>query len=379
MVRPPTSGLCSELRTLTLTPSPNPSPKNNPNPNLNQVVLRALVALHAPELCALLAQPPPLASGGAREPPPQPPQPPQPTGAPSSSSNRSRRRPRAGGAYSQAYSETTDAIGHTEVRDTKARDGEARDSAWDAVVAPLATAAMMVPPPGTGTPSLKLSLKSAHPVPHSPPSSPSSSPRGCLRGCLPARHSTRHGALGTARRPAPNPPTAERAAAQPPLVFGWPPEGASGATEPTEAATLHRLLCAAQHAWRGHCTHERLASALVLKPAVGTAVGSGVGSGGGSSSGGSEAALWHGEVLLACAPLLLFASVSVESAATKQSNSRLKADEEEARERAVAGSVAAAVHEWSRPLSLVLAFLHRIRPSLEVLASSTVASRKPGP
>ena len=315
------------------------------------VVLLALVALHAPELCALLAQPPPLASSGARE------SQPQPLGAPNNSisynssrrpSKQQLRRPAAEGVR-----QATVAIGHT----------GARDTAWDAVVAPLASAAMP-PEPSRSEPS-------------SPPSSPAR--RGCLRGCVPARH----GARGTARRPAPNLPTAERAAAQSPLVFGWPPErpgtdsrrlpapgrrpghSASGATE---AATLHRLLCAAQHAWRGHCTHERLSSALVLKPAVGTAVDSG------SSSGGSEAVVWQGEVLLTCAPLLLFASVSVELPTPKHTSSRLKVHEEEGRERAVAGCVAAAVHELSHPLSLVLAFLHRVRPSLEVLASSTTAS-----
>ena len=98
--------------------------------------------------------------------------------------------------------------------------------------------------------------------------------------------------------------------------------------------------------------------------------GGGIGGGGGGGGiGGGEGALWHGEVLLACAPLLLFASVCIEPPPAQQSRPKRTAHEEDARERALAGSVAAAVHEWSRPLSLVLAFLHRIRPSLEALAS----------
>ena len=307
------------------------------------MVLESLVAVHAPELCVLLAQPPQLAPSGAKALQPKPPD------APNNSSNQSSRRPsrqhlRRPVAY--GVSKATVAVGHT----------EARDTVWDAVVAPLASVTTL--------------SNLAGPEPFQPPSPPSPpSRRGCFRGCGPAWYVAR----GTARRPAPNLPTAERAAAQskqrPPLVFGWP-------SERIGTDSLHRLLCAAQHAWRGHGTRERLASALVLRSAVGMALSSSSSSSSsGGGNGGNEDARWQGEVLLACAPLLLFAKVSVELPAPKHNCTRLTVDEEERQERAIAGSVAAAVREWSRPLSLVLAFLHRIRPGLEVLASSGCPSQ----
>ena len=119
-------------------------------------------------------------------------------------------------------------------------------------------------------------------------------------------------------------------------------------------ATLHRLLYAAQQAWRGHCTHVPLAAALVLE---------------------------QGDVLLLRTPLLLFASVDVELPVGGHEAGGAKAAAAiEGRHRLVAANVAAAVHPWARPLSLVLAFLHRIRPSLEpaqtLPTTSTMSSTK---
>jgi len=335
-----------------------------------RVRLTALTALHAPELCVLLAQPPPA------PPPVLQPQPPLPSlhKSPRGSKYQSRLQvaPHGSGGGGGGGGVGTGAAAElVEAANTAAAEAAAaaaRDPAWDAVVAPLADAAAAPPHKPRGQ--------------LSSPSSPPPVRGGCF-GCFgePAK--------GTARRPAPKRPSPAPGSAPPapPLVFAWrlPPSGpgAPGASPPAslspslspvataqhggagggiggssgsspDMATLHRLLYAAQQAWRGHCTHVPLAAALVLE---------------------------QGDVLLLRTPLLLFASVDVELPVGEHEAGGAKAAAAiEGRHRLVAANVAAAVHPWARPLSLVLAFLHRIRPSLEpaqtLPTTSTTSSTK---
>ena len=330
-----------------------------------RVLLRSLTALHAPELCVLLAQPPPAL-------PVVPPQPPLPSlhksprGSKYSSRTQVAPHGARGGVGTGAAAELVEAA-----NTAAALAAVTRDPAWDAVVVPLADAAADAP----HTPRGQLALSSSSPPPA----------RGGCFGCLPGR---REPAKGTARRPAPKRPAPApgSAPASPPLVFAWtlspsspdvpgvpPPaspapapaamalQGGGGGGSP-DMTTLHRLLCAAQQAWQGHCTHVPLAAALVLLE------GHGVDAACAAPAAPADAAAgWQGEVLLLRTPLLLFASVSVELPAAGEHEAGVKAEAAaiEGRHRLVAANVAAAVHPWARPLSLVLAFLHRIRPSLE--------------